>query len=122
MKHSHARAGYLAAGLASALTLAGAAAVQAQSAGHPTAGAVSSAKAGVSAHASRFGFGQGQGLTARTTYHDGSGYTIRFDRTYRGLPVVRGDFIVHLDSAGQYRYGEGLRISGLPAKLAPSIS
>jgi Zn-dependent metalloprotease len=104
------------------LTLAGAAAVQAQGAGHPTAGAVSSAKAGVSAHASRFGFGPGQGLTARTTYHDGSGYTIRFDRTYRGLPVVRGDFIVHLNSAGQYRYGEGLRISGLPAKLAPSIS
>ena len=124
MNHPRARAGYLAAGLATALTVAGAAAVQAQGAGHPLrAERLSSAKSGVAAHANRFGFGPGQGLTARATTTTAPGSTVRFDRTYRGLPVVRGDFIVHLDAAGQLPLRRGpADHRAAVAACAPSVS
>src|SRR5262249_11274064 len=51
-----------------------------------------------------------------------NGSAIRFDRTYRGLPVIRGDFVVHLSPSGAYRYANGMRIGGLPASLNARVS
>ncbi len=47
---------------------------------------------------------------------------IRFDRTYRGLAVVGGDFVVHLTASGAYRYGNGQKVVGLPTSLHASVS
>jgi zinc metalloprotease ZmpA len=83
---------------------------------------VDAAKVQVGLHANRFGFGPGQELAARAVYRDRTGSAIRFDRTYRGLKVVGGDFIVHLTPSGAFRYGNGRRIGGLPTSLTPTVS
>jgi Zn-dependent metalloprotease len=81
------------------------------------------AKSQVVANSARFGFGPGQALTAKGVYTDAVGRSaIRFDRTYRGLPVIGGDFIVHLDAKGAYSYGNGRKIVGLPSSVRASVS
>ena len=123
MSHRHARLGYLAAGLAAVLTLTGAAAVQAQAPSGASRSASSALGAtAVGEHPARFGYGPGQRLVAKATYRDANGSTVRFDRTYRGLPVVGGDFVVHLDPSGHYRYGEGRPVRGLPVTTTATIS
>lgn len=44
---------------------------------------------------------------------DGSAH-VRFDRTYRGLRVLGGDFVVHHDGAGSFR-GASLTLGQVPA-------
>lgn len=44
----------------------------------------------VGSPAIRFGFGPGQALITKNVYTDRHGYTVRFDRTYRGLPSSVG--------------------------------
>jgi len=103
--------------------VAGAAAVQAQPASdHATGTKVSTAKATVGVHASRFGFGPGQALIAKNVYSDKTGSSIRFDRTYRGLPVIGGDFVVRLSPTGAFQYGNGRKVVGLPNSVRPAIS
>jgi len=122
MRFLHGKAAVLAAGVAGALAIGGTAAVQAQPVGHQVPGAkVAAGKAAVAQHMNRFGFGPGQALIARGVFADRLGYTIRFDRTYRGLPVVGGDFTVHLSKAGDYRYGTGRRVVGLPTGVRPAV-
>lgn len=61
----------------------------------------------------------GEVYTPTVVDTDGSGAPfVRFDRTYRGLPVVGGDFIIHLTQAGAFRSAE----SGLagPIQIDPT--
>jgi Zn-dependent metalloprotease len=116
MKRFYGRAALAVAALATVLAFAAAGAASGSS------GAVPTAKAQVASHANRFGFGPGQALTSKAVYLHKSGTVVRFARTYRGLQVVRGDFIVHLTPSGAYSYGNGMRIAGLPTSLTPRIS
>jgi Zn-dependent metalloprotease len=119
MKRFHGRAALCALALAIVLALGGANAALGSSV---ASNGVTAAKAQVLRHANRFGFGPGQALVAGETFRDRTGSTIRFDRTYRGLRVVRGDFVVHLSTTGAYRYGNGMRIGGLPKSISPTVS
>jgi Zn-dependent metalloprotease len=118
MKRFHGRAAVFALALAIVLAFGGASAAL----GSSGAAGVTAAKAQVVRHANRFGFGPGQALIARESFSSRTGSAVRFDRTYRGLRVVRGDFVVHLSPAGAYRYGSGLRIAGLPKSISPKVS
>jgi len=122
MKLLHGRATYLVVVVAAALTVAGAAAVQAQPSGKASPDKVVTAKSRVIDNSARFGFGAGQQLKATGVYPSKQGAAIRFDRTYRGLPVIGGDFIVHLTPSGAYRYGNGRKVVGLPKSVQPSVS
>jgi len=123
MKLFHGKAAYVVAGIAAALAVAGTTAVQAQPAGKASSDKVGAAKSQVVAKSARFGFGPGQRLTAKGVFTDAVGRSaIRFDRTYRGLPVIGGDFIVHLTANGAYRYGNGAKVVGLPSSIRASVS
>lgn len=123
MKLTHGKAAYVAAGLAAVLSVAGAATVQAQTTS--TQGGddkVATAKSTVVSHSARFGFGPGQQLKAAGVFTGKAGSAVRFDRTYRGLPVVGGDFIVHISPTGAYRYGNGMKVVALPKSITAKIS
>jgi Zn-dependent metalloprotease len=79
-----------------------------QSSGQSRAVAIASARANAFAHA---GLSRGQDARVKDTVLDKDGAShVRFTRTYRGLEVVGGDFVVHQDSAGGYRSYSGARI------------
>ena len=91
MSQTSTRSRYVAAGFAVALTLGTAAAVQSQATAAPSnKGAIAAAKAAVAQHATRFGFGAGQALVVKEVYRDATSSTVRFDRTYRGMPPGLG--------------------------------
>ncbi|WP_307133582.1 M4 family metallopeptidase [Streptomyces aurantiacus] len=74
--------------------------------------------------AARLGLTSAQGTKARDVIVDADGTQhVRYDRTYRQLPVLGGDFVVHLTSAGTYRGAD--RATARPLSLtsvAPSVS
>ncbi len=54
-------------------------------------------------------------FTTRSTLHDANGAEhVRFDRSYKGLPVIGGDLVVHSDARG--------RLTGVSQTLARSLS
>ena len=56
--------------------------------------------------------GTGQGLVVRDTVRDANGAShVRFDRTYRGLPVVGGDLVVHQTRGDAFRSVSGRALS-----------
>ncbi|MFD0262070.1 M4 family metallopeptidase [Kitasatospora indigofera] len=66
--------------------------------------AIAHAKANVTRNASVFGFGAGQDLQVKDVVIDPDGSQhVRLDRTYRGLPVVGGDLVVHQDAKGRLK-------------------
>ncbi|MCD0482547.1 M4 family metallopeptidase [Streptacidiphilus sp. ASG 303] len=71
---------------------------------HPSrATAVAGADAAVAAHARALGVTAAQGRTVRDVVVDADGAQhVRYDRTYRGLPVLGGDLVVHLAPGGAY--------------------
>lgn len=126
MKPLHGKTAYLAVGVAMALSVAGASAVQAQGNGSGQStdgGAVATARSNVSAHAKVVGFGSDQSLVVKDTVIDRDGSShVRFTRTYRGLPLVGGDLVVHQRSNGSYRSMSGEKVSGLPSNTKASVS
>ncbi|WP_055490944.1 M4 family metallopeptidase [Streptomyces sp. TP-A0356] len=73
----------------------------------PAAAAASSpvdaARAAAFAHASATGVSSGDTLQAKDVMTDPDGKLhVRFVRTHRGLPVLGGDLVVHLDKRGGY--------------------
>lgn len=122
MRLTHGRAAYVAAGLAAVLAVAGTTAVQAQGTTKVPGDKVSTAKSTVVAHSARFGFGPDQQLQAAGVFTDKAGSAVRFDRTYRGLPVVGGDFVVHITPSGAYRYGNGMKVVALPKSITAQVS
>ncbi|MES4887665.1 M4 family metallopeptidase [Streptomyces sp. NPDC096012] len=73
--------------------------------GRPTrATAIENAASALLAHATGLGLSSAQGTGVRDVIVDRDGTQhVRYDRTYRGLPVLGGDFVVHLAPDGGYR-------------------
>ncbi|MFD9002147.1 M4 family metallopeptidase [Streptomyces sp. NPDC059582] len=66
--------------------------------------AIDNAASAVADHAAALGLTSVQGTTVRDVVVDKNGTQhVRYDRTYHQLPVLGGDFVVHLDSHGAYR-------------------
>ncbi len=122
MSHAHVRTGYLVVALTAAAALVGAATVSAQGTTTTKAGTIAAAKAAVSAHPNRFGFGPGQQLKTLAVYDSPQGATIRFERSYRGLPMFGGQLIIHLTPSGAYRYANGQRVAAMPASISPAVA
>ncbi|MGW2898650.1 M4 family metallopeptidase, partial [Streptomyces sp. NPDC001212] len=87
------------------------------SAGTSTDSVVAAAGAAAFAHASATGVTNGDGLRARDVLLDPEGARhVRFIRTHRGLPVLGGDLVVHLDR--QLRYTGVTRAAGHTVRTA----
>ncbi|MFF4971360.1 M4 family metallopeptidase [Streptomyces sp. NPDC001083] len=96
-----------AAGATAAATalLATALAPAAGAAGRPSrATAIADAAAALVRQAGRLGLTSAEGTSVRDVVIDADGARhVRYDRTYRRLPVLGGDFVVHLAPDGSYR-------------------
>ncbi|MER6082238.1 M4 family metallopeptidase [Streptomyces sp. NPDC001833] len=75
-------------------------------------------------HATALGLTSAEGTSVRDVIVDGNGTQhVRYDRTYRELPVLGGDFVVHLTSDGAYRSADRATRSRISlASIVPSIS
>jgi Zn-dependent metalloprotease len=72
---------------------------------------------------SRAHIGPGQGLQVRDAVLDAGGAShVRFDRTYRGLQVVGGDFVIHQDRNGRFQSLSGTSVRPITASTKPSVS
>src|SRR5262245_22226575 len=66
-------------------------------------GLARTALAAVADHRAALGVGTGQQFRVTDTIVDPNGSThVRMDRTYRGLPVLGGDMVVHQAADGSY--------------------
>ncbi|KUJ36396.1 M4 family metallopeptidase [Streptomyces sp. NPDC093228] len=66
--------------------------------------AIANAATALVHQAARLGLTPAQGTTVRDVVVDADGSQhVRYDRTYRQLPVLGGDFVVHLAPGGSYR-------------------
>ena len=76
------------------------------------------------AAATRGLIGRHQALVTRDAVVDRSGAShVRFDRTYKGLTVVGGDFVVHQDRDGSYRSMSGRQFAdGIHLDAHPTVS
>ncbi|MEU6380397.1 M4 family metallopeptidase [Streptomyces sp. NPDC046909] len=81
------------------------------------------------ARAAKLGLTSAQGTKVRDVVVDKDGAQhVRYDRTYRGLPVLGGDFVVHLASDGSYRSAsratrQAISLSSVtPALTAPKAA
>ncbi|WP_405932379.1 M4 family metallopeptidase [Streptomyces sp. NBC_00827] len=90
---------------ATAALLAAALTPTADAADRPSrATALSNAASVLTAQAARLGLTSAQGTSVRDVVIDADGSQhVRYDRTYRQLPVLGGDFVVHLAPDGSYR-------------------
>ncbi len=69
------------------------------------------------------GVGAGQRLEVRDAVLDADGDShVRFDRTYRGLEVVGGDFVVHQGAGGSFRSMSGLALAPITASTTPAVA
>ncbi|GAA2139279.1 M4 family metallopeptidase [Nocardioides koreensis] len=85
-----------------------------------TAASISDARANAQAHA---GVGSGQGLVVRDTVLDANGAShVRFDRTYKGLEVVGGDFVVHQGKGGSFRSVSGRTLTPFQLPTTASVT
>jgi Zn-dependent metalloprotease len=73
--------------------------------GRPTrSAAIVNAASALVAHATSLGLTASEGTSVRDVIVDRDGTQhVRYDRTYRQLPVLGGDFVVHLAPNGSYR-------------------
>ncbi|MFE9623268.1 M4 family metallopeptidase [Streptomyces sp. NPDC006527] len=66
--------------------------------------AIDNAASALAEHAASLGLTSAQGTSVRDVIVDKDGTQhVRYDRTYRRLPVLGGDFVVHLAPDGTYR-------------------
>ena len=85
-----------------------------------TAASISAARANAQAHA---GVGSGQGLVVRDTVLDANGAShVRFERTYKGLEVVGGDFVVHQGKGGSFRSVSGRTLTPFQLPTTASVT
>jgi Zn-dependent metalloprotease len=81
------------------------------------------AVAAATAHGAAFGFDRDQSLSSRSVSTDADGTThVRFDRTFKGLPVVGGDLVVHTDKAGGWRGVNAASTSVRVASTTPTVA
>ncbi|MFD8303315.1 M4 family metallopeptidase [Streptomyces sp. NPDC059690] len=108
-----------------AALLASALSPAAVAADRPTrAGAIENAASALLAHAATLGLTSAEGTSVRDVIVDADGTQhVRYDRTYRQLPVLGGDFVVHLAPDGSYRSANRATRSEISlASIVPSIS
>jgi len=113
-----------------ATLLAAALSPTAGAADRPTrAGVLENAAAVLADQASALGLTSAQGTKVRDVIVDQDGTQhVRYDRTYRQLPVLGGDFVVHLASDGAYRSSsratrDAISLSSItPALSAPKAA
>ncbi|MEV5755459.1 M4 family metallopeptidase [Streptomyces tendae] len=93
----------------------------AAAAGRPTpATALDHAAAALSDHAAALGLTDAQGTEVRDVVVDEDGTQhVRYDRSYHGLPVLGGDFVVHLAPDGGFRGAD--RATDAPLSL-PTVT
>ncbi|MFF4384934.1 M4 family metallopeptidase [Kitasatospora sp. NPDC001547] len=76
--------------------------------------------------AKSLGFGADERLTAKDVLVDTDGTRhVRYDRTYRGLPVIGGDLVVHYDKNGKATGSDqahqgAIKVAGTTPKLSAS--
>ncbi|ANP54867.1 Zn-dependent metalloprotease [Streptomyces griseochromogenes] len=89
--------------------------------GRPTrATAVENAASALVAHATSLGLTAAEGTSVRDVIVDKDGTQhVRYDRTYHRLPVLGGDFVVHLAPNGAYRSAD--RATRSPLSLSSVI-
>ena len=81
------------------------------------------AVAAATAHGAAFGFDRDQSLSSRSVSTDPDDTThVRFDRTFKGLPVVGGDLVVHTDKAGGWRGVNAASTSVRVASTTPTVA
>lgn len=81
------------------------------------------AVAAARAHGSSFGLDADQGLSNRGVATDRDGTThVRFDRTFKGLPVVGGDLVVHTDRAGGWKGVDAASSSVRVGSITPTVA
>ncbi|WP_330457714.1 M4 family metallopeptidase [Streptomyces sp. NBC_00820] len=106
-QHAHGARRVATAGIAAttATLLAAALAPAAHADGRPApATAIARAASALVAHATSLGLSSAQDTSVRDVIVDKDGTQhVRYDRTYRRLPVLGGDFVVHLAPGGSYR-------------------
>ncbi|MGY4976332.1 M4 family metallopeptidase [Streptomyces sp. 900105755] len=75
-------------------------------------------------HATALGLTAAEGTSVRDVIVDRNGTQhVRYDRTYRHLPVLGGDFVVHLKSDGAYRSADRATRSRISlASIVPDVS
>lgn len=84
------------------------------------AAALDNAAAALVDHATRLGLTPEQDTKVRDVVVDEDGTQhVRYDRTYREIPVLGGDFVVHLDPDGDYRGAN--RATSAPVSL-PTVT
>ena len=89
---------------------------------HPDrrAASISEARTNAQQHA---GVAAGQGLVVRDTVLDADGVShVRFERTYHGLEVVGGDFVVHQAKGGTFRSVSGRSLSPFQLPTTASVT
>ncbi|MEV7392543.1 M4 family metallopeptidase [Streptomyces sp. NPDC091215] len=86
--------------------------------------AIANAAQALLQHAAGLGLTSAEGTSVRDVIVDKSGTQhVRYDRTYRQLPVLGGDFVVHLKSDGAYRSADRATRSTISlASIVPTIS
>ncbi|WNM34985.1 M4 family metallopeptidase [Streptomyces sp. Li-HN-5-11] len=89
--------------------------------GRPTrADAIRHAATALADHAAALGLTSAEATTVRDVIVDKDGTQhVRYDRTYRQLPVLGGDFVVHLTPSGSYR--DANRATRAPVSLTSIV-
>ncbi|MDX3384089.1 M4 family metallopeptidase [Streptomyces niveiscabiei] len=96
----------------------------ADAADRPTrAQAIDNAASAVADRAASLGINSAQGTSVRDVVVDKDGTQhVRYDRTYRQLPVLGGDFVVHLAPDGAYRAADRATRSTIAlATITPAV-
>lgn len=110
---------------AAATLLAAALTPTAEAADRPSRDTVlSNAAAVLVDEAARLGLTSAQGTSVRDVVIDADGTQhVRYDRTYRQLPVLGGDFVVHLAPNGSYRSADRATTRAISlSSVTPSLS
>ncbi|MET8944096.1 M4 family metallopeptidase [Streptomyces sp. NPDC004542] len=108
-----------------ATLLAAALSTAAHADGRPTrATAIENAASALAAHATGLGLTSAQDTSVRDVIVDKDGTQhVRYDRTYRQLPVLGGDFVVHLKPNGTYRGADRATRGAISlSSITPKIS
>jgi zinc metalloprotease ZmpA len=86
--------------------------------------AIANAAQALVQHATALGLTAAEGTSVRDVIVDRNGTQhVRYDRTYRQLPVLGGDFVVHLKSDGAYRSADRATRSRISlASIVPAVS
>ncbi|MER5787103.1 M4 family metallopeptidase [Streptomyces sp. NPDC001980] len=86
--------------------------------------AIANAAQALVQHATTLGLTSAEGTSVRDVIVDKNGTQhVRYDRTYHRLPVLGGDFVVHLKSDGAYRSADRATRSRISlASIVPDVS